>query len=243
MYYLTLPGLPLFSLFSIGCFAQNVGIGTNNPHASAMLDVSSTNKGLRLPRVSDTTKVAAPAEGLLVYDGESKAPTYFDGNRWNNLADARNQFVPVEGFIKYSLAGITTIGGMAVQTGLLDAIDYNNQVRAPRNTTGPNQIKGIDSVVLEKEFDGNSIVFKRALLAGNIIPTLEIQQFLPGANTAFYTVKLTNARILEQSFFISEKTGRLTEKYSILAATIGYRDVLSGKSFSINVATGNFGAY
>jgi type VI protein secretion system component Hcp len=234
----------LFLLFiATGSFAQNVGIGTGNPNSSAILDLTSTSKGLLLPRVADTSNVSTPAEGLVVYNRADKAPNYFDGNRWNNVADARNNFVPVEGFIKYTISGITSIGGMAVQTGLLDAVDYNNAFRAPRNPTGPNQLKGIDSVVLEKEFDGNSIVLKRALLAGNIIPTIEIHQFLPGATTPFYSVKLTSARILEQSFYISEKTGRLTEKYGIVISTIGFRDLVSGKSFSYNISTNSFGTY
>ena len=241
MYYLRQLVFLLF--MSTAAFAQGVGIGTSNPNASAVLDVSSTNKGLLLPRVTDTNKVASPAEGLMVYDRSSKAPNYFDGSRWNNVADARKNFVPVDGYIKYTITGITTLGGMAVQTGLLDAIDYNNQFRAPRNPTGANQIKGIDSVVLEKEFDGNSIVLKWALLAGALIPTIEIQQFLPGATTPFYSVKLSSVRVLEQSFFISEKTGRLTERYSMLAPKVGYRDVVSGKSFSITASTGALGTY
>ncbi len=53
--------------------AQNVGIGTNAPDASAMLDVRSTTKGMLLPQVALTASnsaapVAAPANGLLVYN-------------------------------------------------------------------------------------------------------------------------------------------------------------------------------
>ncbi|RYY48934.1 MAG: hypothetical protein EOO06_08680 [Chitinophagaceae bacterium] len=224
-------------------WAQNVGIGTNSPSNSAMLEVASLDRGLLLPRISDTSNITEPAEGLLVYDRASKAPNYFDGNRWNNVADARNNYVPVEGSIKYVLTGVSTIGGLAVQTGLLDAIGYYNEARAPRVSSGPGQIKGTDSLVFEKEFDGNSIVFKRAMLSGQQIPTMEIQHFMPGASVPFYSVKITTVLVLEQSFFISEKTGRLTERYSLLVRTIGYKDGVTGKSFSITISTGTFGAY
>ncbi|WP_148285357.1 hypothetical protein [Flavobacterium sp. B17] len=50
-----------------------VGIGTNNPDASAALDIASTNKGLLIPRVSltgitDQTTIASPAMGLIAYN-------------------------------------------------------------------------------------------------------------------------------------------------------------------------------
>ena len=243
MSYLKYASFFIFTLLTFRASAQNIGIGTSSPNNSAILDITSTSKGLLLPRILDTNNVTTPAEGRVVYNRADKAPNYFDGNRWNNIADARNNYVPVEGFIKYIITGIATVGGIAVQTGLQDAVSYNNEIRAPRTATGFGQTKGIDSVVLEKEFDGNSIIFKRALLSNQLIPTIEIQQFLPGATTPFYTVKLSTVRILEQSFFISEKTGRLTEKYSMLAATIGYRDVVNGKSFSITASTGAFGTY
>jgi hypothetical protein len=48
----------------------NVGIGTNAPNASALLDVQSTTKGVRMPNMTTTEKnaIASPAAGLMVYD-------------------------------------------------------------------------------------------------------------------------------------------------------------------------------
>ena len=47
----------------------NVGIGTTTPHASALLDISSTTKGLLTPRMTEVqmNAITAPADGLLVY--------------------------------------------------------------------------------------------------------------------------------------------------------------------------------
>ena len=49
---------------------QNVGIGTTTPDASAILDLTSNNKGFLAPRLTTAqrTSIAAPAVGLLVYD-------------------------------------------------------------------------------------------------------------------------------------------------------------------------------
>jgi len=70
---------------------NNVGIGTTTPAASALLDLTATDKGLLIPRVTlvaatnGTTPVAAPATGLLVYNtgGAMTAGFYYwDGTQW-----------------------------------------------------------------------------------------------------------------------------------------------------------------
>jgi trimeric autotransporter adhesin len=65
--------LVLISFLTVNGFAQNVGIGTTIPSPSAILDVSSTNKGVLLPRVSltsigDTLTIPNAALGLIVYN-------------------------------------------------------------------------------------------------------------------------------------------------------------------------------
>lgn len=51
-------------------YAQNVGIGIAAPNASAQLDISSTARGLLIPRMTGTviTAISNPAKGLMVYD-------------------------------------------------------------------------------------------------------------------------------------------------------------------------------
>jgi hypothetical protein len=56
--------------FYIVTNAQNVGIGTSAPNTSAVLDITSVNKGLLIPRMRDDSMLAItnPQKGLLVYD-------------------------------------------------------------------------------------------------------------------------------------------------------------------------------
>lgn len=70
---------------------QNVGFGTSTPHPSALLDMTSTNKGLLIPRVTliavnnGTTPVNGPATGLLVYNSAGSLETgfyYWNGTQW-----------------------------------------------------------------------------------------------------------------------------------------------------------------
>ncbi|NLB85966.1 MAG: hypothetical protein GX793_02775 [Bacteroidales bacterium] len=70
---------------------QNVGFGTTSPHASALLDMTATDKGLLIPRVTllainnGTAPVNNPATGLLVYNSAGsleKGFYYWDGTQW-----------------------------------------------------------------------------------------------------------------------------------------------------------------
>jgi hypothetical protein len=74
-------------LFTTKCFSQSVCINNNGTAAdtSAMLDVSSTTKGLLIPRMiaAQRNTIASPATGLLVYqtDGDTGF-YYYNGASW-----------------------------------------------------------------------------------------------------------------------------------------------------------------
>ena len=63
-------------------YAQGVGINAANKAAdpSAMLDVSSTNQGMLVPRMTaaQRTGIASPATGLLVYQTDAPAGFYYN---------------------------------------------------------------------------------------------------------------------------------------------------------------------
>jgi hypothetical protein len=63
---------------------NNIGIGTQTPHASALLDVSSTNKGIMAPRMTTAQRnaIASPAKGLLVYDMDLNGLYHYNGSAW-----------------------------------------------------------------------------------------------------------------------------------------------------------------
>jgi hypothetical protein len=68
--------------------AQNVGIGTSIPHASSLLELNSTTKGLLAPRMSTTERnaIAAPATGLLVFDTSFHSFWYYNVDGWKEIA-------------------------------------------------------------------------------------------------------------------------------------------------------------
>ncbi len=67
---------------------QNMGIGTT-PDASAVLDIYSTDKGVLIPRLTETQKnaITTPATGLLVFQTDNTPGFYyFDGSTWKTIA-------------------------------------------------------------------------------------------------------------------------------------------------------------
>ncbi len=70
-------------LIQIKSLAQ-IGINSTNaaPSANAMLDVSSTNKGVLFPRISSSGSIASPSAGLLFYNTTTNKFNHFDGTAW-----------------------------------------------------------------------------------------------------------------------------------------------------------------
>ncbi|HEY9705602.1 MAG TPA: hypothetical protein V6C58_24400, partial [Allocoleopsis sp.] len=67
-----------------------LGLGTSSPNASALLDVSSTTKGVLLPRMSgaQAEAIATPADGLVVYINSGNGVTITSTGFWGRDAGA-----------------------------------------------------------------------------------------------------------------------------------------------------------
>jgi hypothetical protein len=68
-------------------YAQ-VGLGTTTPDASAALDITSTTKGLLIPRMTTAQRdaISSAATGLMVYQTDGTAGFYYyNGSSWNEV--------------------------------------------------------------------------------------------------------------------------------------------------------------
>ncbi|WP_407556718.1 tail fiber domain-containing protein [Winogradskyella sp. 4-2091] len=113
-----------FCLLTVISYAQ-VGIGNTNPDTSSALDITSTDGGLLIPRVSlvnvtnNTTPITAPATSLLVWNtnasvigGSGEGYYYWNGTTWtpfigsaNTLDQAYDQGGPGAGRVINANAG------------------------------------------------------------------------------------------------------------------------------------------
>ena len=76
-------GVERARLNSIGA----MGIGTQNPVSSALVEMTSTTRGFLPPRMTTAQRntIAAPAEGLVIYNTDEKALNLFSGMAWNSM--------------------------------------------------------------------------------------------------------------------------------------------------------------
>lgn len=97
---------PLFTLFIFTAKSQqgSVGIGTTSPNASAILDVTASNKGLKLPVISlssttDVTAVTSPKTGFIIYNtavagtgmtAVDKGVYAYNGTAWEKMLTKAN---------------------------------------------------------------------------------------------------------------------------------------------------------
>jgi hypothetical protein len=123
-------------------FASNAQMGINSsgtaPNPSAMLDVSSTTKGLLPPRMTSAQKnaIANPADGLLVFDTNTQSYWFRQSGAWTELSNGN----------PWTLSGIagneiknTNSGGFwsANPVGLLsNSNDTSNPPTAPVSGAG-----------------------------------------------------------------------------------------------------------
>lgn len=86
----------LFTSLCHQAFAQtnNVGIGTSTPSASSLLDVSSTDKGVLLPRMTQAQRdsIVTPAAGLLIYQTDNTPGFYYYRNGWKPVSSSPTNF-------------------------------------------------------------------------------------------------------------------------------------------------------
>ena len=101
-------------------YAQ-VGIGTISPDASSALDITATDKGFLMPRMTTVQKtaIASPVMGLQVFDTDTKSVWTHDGTAWKEGVGGAGKFID----------GITP-----------DIAYYDGKVRIGTNTSGPHKL-------------------------------------------------------------------------------------------------------
>ncbi|MBS1607429.1 MAG: tail fiber domain-containing protein [Bacteroidetes bacterium] len=139
--------LVLGSVSGINSASDNahVGIGTTNPDGSSLLDMTSVEKGLLIPRMTQAQRdaIASPANGLLLYQIDATPGFYFyNGSSWSTVGGASNNV--------WSLSGNTGTSSNSNFIGTLDnqplVFKVNNQLAG--KLSNPNTSYGIGSMAL-----------------------------------------------------------------------------------------------
>ena len=168
--------------FGIGFYtvhAQNVGIGTASPNPSAILDISSSNRGVLLPRITLSSLntyspiVSPPPASLIIFNdgsGGVSVPGFYwwDGSRWRLLLDSIATTGPIIGYGSPSNP-VTIIPGSS--PGQILKWD-GNQWTLAADSAGDNwgtQVAITQSPIIGDGTGGNPIAIQSGTTTGDIL--------------------------------------------------------------------------
>ena len=131
----------LFFLFlSASTYAQT-GIGTTTPDASAALDITSTTKGLLIPRMTNAQRqaISSPAAGLMVFvtDFDGGSFMFYDGTEWGTISFTKKRpDAP-------TITGVTSSNSQEVTVSYTaPSNDGSNTITSYTATSSPGGITG-----------------------------------------------------------------------------------------------------
>lgn len=147
--------ISVLSILFVFSIQAQVGIGTETPNASSLLDLSSTSKGLLVPRMTEVQRnaISNPPVGLLVYQTNGQAFYYKDHFWWKILASNDNKSFMV-GSIK---GGIPNYGSQNLFFG------FGNFAYA---TSGDNNTAIGFMAISSSDGSGNTAVGSNAMRQG-----------------------------------------------------------------------------
>jgi len=134
-----------FTILFLGEAKAQIGIGTNTPDASAILDITASAKGLIVPRMTTAERnssILSPTAGLLIYNTTSSAL---------ELSNSSSQWINLDAGATTAVTSGTTssTGGIGVGTtspdanAVLDITSTTKGVLLPRHTADPTGVAGM----------------------------------------------------------------------------------------------------
>lgn len=208
-----------------------VGIGTTKPDQSAILDLSSTSRGLLLPRMTLTERsnIKSPASGLMVYQTNMLSGLYiYDGKNWA-LVNNGNQGAKLQA----NDASIWSTGG---NEGLNSSINY---LGTTDTTSLVFKVNSFNSGLIDYKRGITTLGYKAGMLTKGynsvILGALALQKSNAGGN---------NVSIGYQSMFnndtgdhnVAVGSGALaanarSEKNTAIGSLAGYKSTGTGNVF------------
>jgi trimeric autotransporter adhesin len=182
-FYLALAIISLLS--SINLFSQGTSMNTTGAPAdtSAILDISSTTKGLLIPRMTGLQRraITNPAIGLMLYqtDGDSTGLWFYDGYLWKmERNNSWNVFGNAGTFPPYQFIGTTDAQPLVFKvkndnSGLIDYDDlkantsFGYLTLYGNNSGSNNTAMGFNSLFYNNSGFGNTAVGSAALYRNN----------------------------------------------------------------------------
>lgn len=213
-------------------FAQNTfpgtgatGIGTTSPNASSLLEITSTSKGLLIPRMTKVQRdaIATPATGLMIFQTNSTPGFYyFNGSTWTAIKSKAG----------WSLTGNAGTTPTTNFVGTTDAqpliFKVNNQ---PSGTldfgSEANTSYGYQALMSNTNYNNTAIGYNTLKLSTT-----------GGYNTAIGTYSMVNNTVGYQNTAVGSNSLQSNQSGNFNSA-MGYGALLNNTTGNSNVAIGN----
>jgi len=200
----------LLATFLFVCVNAQVGIGTTNPDASAILDVEATDKGVLVPRVviadlNTSAPVTTPTESLLVYNTTIATGVGFhnwDGAKWTPLAGsaaADNDWTVIGNDMYNANSGNVGVG--------------NNTPTAKLHI----EDTGIASALLNQDFEGGLAPFTTGGSANWAIQTTDVNGGINAAGSG--SIGNSQSTYMEYTVTVPAGGGTLSFYYKVSSET------------------------
>lgn len=151
-----------FFIIGISQLQAQVGIGTDTPNNSAMLEVQATDRGILFPRMTSAQRnaIATPATGLHAFDTNTNSLWYFNGSVWINtktdasLGDVKSGFQPNDhsGWIKLDGRAVNTLNAnqqaVAISLGFTTNLPDASSAYLVQNGASMGSVAGANTTTL-----------------------------------------------------------------------------------------------
>ena len=164
-----------------------VGIGIPSPDASALLDITSTTRGMLIPRMSKTEKngILSPSTGLLIFQNapDSIGFYYYDGSNWtwmlsNSNADSLAWRTGGNtGTTNTNFLGTRTNNPLIIKTNNAEVARFTGNKELGIGTATPNSTYGYAKVEIASEgyLAPTDLLIRNAVNDGGYAPGLVFQ--------------------------------------------------------------------
>jgi len=157
----------LFCLLLVfGSFAQG-GVGINNPtpDASALLDLTSTNRGLLVPRMTTAQRdgIPLPALSLLIFNTSTDRFEYFNGSAWVPLVAGGGWSITGNADIdaNENFLGTTNARDVVIRTSNVERMRIRANSRVGIGTNNPTNRFEVQNIGIVNNNMGEGIAIRR----------------------------------------------------------------------------------
>ena len=197
-------------------YAQ-VGVGTTTPDASSALDITSTTKGLLIPRMTETQRdaISPAATGLMIYQTDGTAGFYYyNGSSWSEVA-ATSKTYSVNTFY-------AELGGYVIE---VNSDDTHGLVVAKQDQGTSNWYKANDLLSDASNHDTNGAKFKDWRLPNKRELNLMYLDYNNGNGASLNTASYWSSTEVDSDFAWGQYFGSGTQASGYKARPINVRAV------------------